>query len=224
MIVRIRSQWRRRFAVRAIRRWGRLVFLAGGCLQLAICAFAYIQAALYQALERARLESAVMLMEPALIPSRAAPPALRANPAMGSAFSRLDIPRAGISVMVVEGATARSLRLGVGHIPGTAFPGESGNTVIAGHRDTFFRPLRRVGKGDTVILTTLYGAFQYSVDGVSIVAPTDRAAVQSSKEPVLTLITCYPFYYVGAAPKRFIVRARMQVPEFSQANLRGPGR
>jgi sortase A len=95
----------------------------------------------------------------------------------------------------------------VGHIPGTALPGEDGNIVLAAHRDTFFRPLRNIQKGDEIALTTLSGAYRYRVESIQIVGPDDVGVLSPTKQPTLTLVTCYPFYFVGSAPKRFIVRA-----------------
>jgi sortase A len=92
-------------------------------------------------------------------------------------------------------------------MPGTALPGDSGNVAIAGHRDSFFRNLRHVRVNDTILLTTLYGAYQYSVTDIKIAQPDDLSVI-GYQEPVLTLITCYPFYFVGPAPQRFIVHAR----------------
>jgi sortase A len=103
--------------------------------------------------------------------------------------------------------SARTLRLAVGHVPGTALPGEDGNVVLAGHRDTFFRPLKDVEPGDAVTLTTPEGRFEYRVEAAEVVAPTRTDLLESTSAPTLTLVTCYPFYLVGSAPDRFIVRA-----------------
>lgn len=123
-------------------------------------------------------------------------------------LSRLEIPRIDLSVMVGDGVAPRALRLGAGHVPGTAYPNEVGNVGIAAHRDTFFRALRGIRRSDQIKLTTLEGSYEYIVDWTAVVEPTDRAVLAASAESVLTLVTCYPFNYIGAAPKRFIVRAR----------------
>jgi sortase A len=91
-------------------------------------------------------------------------------------------------------------------------PGQQGNVVLDGHRDTFFRPLRNIRQGDTITLKTLDGDFQYQVESTAVVPPTDIQVLQASSERTLTLITCFPFYYVGSAPDRFIVRARQVGP------------
>jgi len=107
----------------------------------------------------------------------------------------------------VEGDEEDDLKLGIGHIPGTAQPGKPGNIGIAGHRDTFFRPLRLISKDDVIVLTTLHEVDRYKVVSTRIVDRDDVRVLYPTGRDTLTLVTCYPFYYVGAAPKRFILRA-----------------
>ena len=109
--------------------------------------------------------------------------------------------------MILEGTDNGTLRRGVGHIPGTSLPGQPGNVAIAGHRDTFFRPLRKIRKNDEITLTTLNGSYRYRVDSTQVIEPDDTQVLDDSDKPILTLVTCYPFNFVGSAPKRFIVRA-----------------
>ena len=109
--------------------------------------------------------------------------------------------------MVREGADSGTLRKAIGHIPGTALPGNAGNVGLAGHRDTFFRALRDIEKDDTIDFETDSGTFRYAVQSTRIVSPRDVSVLTASSGRTLTLVTCYPFYYVGSAPKRFIVRA-----------------
>ena len=109
--------------------------------------------------------------------------------------------------MVVNGVSNDDLRLGPGHIPGTALPGRSGNVGIAGHRDTVFRPLRSIRKDQVILLTTLHRQDRYRVVWTAIVSPKDTSALRRSIRDSLTLVTCYPFDFIGPAPKRFIVRA-----------------
>jgi len=99
------------------------------------------------------------------------------------------------------------LRHGVGHIHGTAFPGAPGNSAIAGHRDTFFRVLKNVHEGDEIELKTANVSTRYRVDWAKVVPPEDDSVLDPTHESALTLVTCYPFYFVGAAPERFVVRA-----------------
>ena len=129
-------------------------------------------------------------------------------PRPGQPMGRIEIPRLHLSVMVLEGATPRILRAAAGHIRGTAFPGTTGNTSIAAHRDTFFRPLRELRRNDEILITTSYGTFRYVVNSIEIVDPGDVQVLHQTADPQLTLVTCYPFSYVGPAPKRFIVHAR----------------
>ena len=131
-----------------------------------------------------------------------------AGPKMGDVIGQLEIPRIHISVMVLEGSRPTILDVAAGHIEGTALPGTVGNVAIAAHRDTFFRSLREIRTRDIIHLTTAQGDFQYSVDGTEVVEPSDAQVLRQTTEPELTLVTCYPFYYIGAAPKRFIVHAR----------------
>ena len=127
--------------------------------------------------------------------------------AAGGLIGRIEIPRLGLSVIVVEGVDRLILRRSVGHIPGTALPGQPGNVGISGHRDTFFRPLRNIRRDDLITLTTLLGEYRYRVVSTKIVSPSDVGVLDPGENEILTLVTCYPFYFVGFAPGRFIVRA-----------------
>jgi sortase A len=128
-------------------------------------------------------------------------------PKAGSGIAILSIPRLGMSSLVVEGADDDELKVAPGHIPGTALPGSAGNIGIAGHRDTFFRPLRKTRTGDTITLTTRGRTFQYRVASTEVVGPRDVGVLSQTAQQTLTLVTCYPFSFVGSAPKRFIVHA-----------------
>ena len=122
-------------------------------------------------------------------------------------LGRLEIPSVGLKVMVLRGTGGSTLRKGAGWLPDSAEPGGSGNVAIAAHRDTHFRPLREIHQGDLVELTTLDGRYDYRVDWTAIVDPEDTEVLEPTSKSALTLITCYPFYYVGHAPRRFVVRA-----------------
>jgi sortase A len=128
-------------------------------------------------------------------------------------IGRIEIPRLLLSAVVVEGVDKTTLRRAVGHIPGTALPGQSGNVGLAGHRDTFFRSLKDVRIKDEVQFSTLKGDFKYEVVSLRVVEPDNVGVLAPSGENVLTLVTCYPFYYVGPAPKRWIVRANQVSPQ-----------
>ena len=130
-------------------------------------------------------------------------------PDLGPAVARLVIPRLDVHLFVVEGTDMRDLRIGPGHMEGTAMPGQDGNCVIAGHRDTHFRPLKDLEKGDDIILQTRNGEYHYKVVKTNVVPPTDTKPLDPTSQPVLHLITCYPFYYIGSAPKRFVVTAQL---------------
>jgi len=128
----------------------------------------------------------------------------------GSLVGRVEIPRLGVSAIILEGVESSTLRRGVGHIPDTPLPGSSGNVGLAAHRDSFFRALRDIRKNDTVKVKTLAGTYRYQVEWTRVVEPeqTEVLAADIAAGPELTLVTCYPFNYVGSAPHRFIVRAR----------------
>jgi sortase A len=172
------------------------ILLATGLLALGYVAYVALDAQAYQAIERRRFEDV-----------RASAPAVTAV-VDGSAIGELRIPRLGLTAIVAQGDSAPILDRAVGHIADTAMPGEPGNVVLAGHRDTFFRPMKRVQIGDAITLKTSRGEFHYFVESTAVVAPTDVQVLQPTAEPTLTLITCFPFAYVGPAPDRFIVRAR----------------
>jgi sortase A len=127
-------------------------------------------------------------------------------------IGRIEIPRLLLSSIVCEGAESATLRRAVGHIPGTALPGQPGNVALAGHRDTFFRSLRDLRIKDEILLSTLKGDFKYEVESLMVVEPENVEVLAPSADNVLTLVTCYPFSYIGSAPKRFIARARQVSP------------
>jgi sortase A len=122
-------------------------------------------------------------------------------------MGRIEIARLGLSAMIIEGDGPATLRRAVGHIPGTSLPGQNGNVALTGHRDTFFRPLRNVRRNDIITLTTLQGQYRYRVLSTQVVTPDNISILDSGENEILTLITCHPFYFVGPAPDRFIVRA-----------------
>lgn len=126
----------------------------------------------------------------------------------GAIVGRLDVPRIGISVMVLQGIEKKTLIVGAGHVQGTPLPGAAGNVTIAAHRDTFFRKLEDIRPGDSIQVATLRRTYEYIVDSTEIVDPDDIEVMESRGRPELTLITCYPFYFVGPSPRRFVVHAR----------------
>ena len=125
----------------------------------------------------------------------------------GTPIAVLDIPRVGAAGVIFEGDRPSTLLVGIGHLADTPFPWEPGNSVLAAHRDTFFRPLKHIRPGDIVRVTTGEGALEYIVRETSIVDPTAVEVLNETNHPTLTLITCYPFGYIGPAPKRFVVKA-----------------
>ncbi|MGC9950279.1 MAG: class D sortase [Bryobacteraceae bacterium] len=190
-------------------RWAKWILFAGGVAMLAYCGFVLADTWLFQNRERHRLER--LLAERHAAAGRVSATAAQA-PALQPAvidglIGQIEIPRLGLSAIVMEGTDRITLRRAAGHIAGTALPGQPGNVGIAAHRDTFFRPLRNIRRNDIITLTTLLGEYRYRVVSTKIVPPSDIAVLNPSPNEVLTLVTCYPFYFVGSAPSRFIVRA-----------------
>ncbi len=131
------------------------------------------------------------------------------NADAATVIGRLEIPALGLSVPVLSNYETSSLLQGIGHIPGTALPGGLGTLGLAGHRDTYFRPLAKIRPGMDIRVSDRDGTYHYAVDSTEIVKPEDVAVLDIQDRPALTLVTCYPFYYVGAAPLRFIVHAHL---------------
>lgn len=184
--------------------WIERILLTAGLAALGYCVAIFLYAAVSQVRAQRSLELDIAA-------ASRHDPRDRANQP-GPVLGRMEIPRLGFSAMVFEGTSDDVLRRGVGHLANSALPGRPGNVTLTGHRDTFFRPLREVDAQDEIILTTLNGRYYYRVESTKVVAPDDVSVLKSYGEPRLTLITCYPFYFVGAAPKRFIVRAYL-LPE-----------
>ena len=187
-------------------RWCRDVLLIVGVLALGYCGYVLLDAKLYQEYQTRRFQQQLSSVQVSLASSggvRDLPVALE----LGGPLGRIEITRIGVAAMILEGDDEPMLRRAVGHIPGTSLPGQLGNVAIAGHRDTFFRALRNVRNDDVITVTTLAGSYRYIVDSTQVVAPADTQVLDDSGDSILTLVTCYPFYFVGPAPKRFIVRA-----------------
>jgi len=189
-----------------MRRWARIL-TAAGLLALGYWAFQTGSARLYQF--RAAPRFAVpSTLETAPADRPAIPPKTPiAPPKAGSPIASLTIPRVALTALILEGAGERELRLGPGHILGTPLPGVGGNFAIAGHRDSFFRPLRLIRLNDTIVVRTHNREYRYSVVSTNIVRPGDVQVLSATRRETLTLVTCYPFLFIGAAPRRFVVRA-----------------
>ncbi len=187
----------------SILRWAQRALFAGAFLLLGYCGVVLVHGWIFQHQANAKLEH--------LIRDRAEAPATPPEvPRLvsGDLIGRLDIPRLKLSVVVVEGTDKPVLKRAAGHIVGTGLPGQPGNVGIAAHRDTLFRPLRNIRNDDALTLTTVGGEYHYRVVSTQIVSPYDVAVLNPDGTEILTLVTCYPFYFVGPAPQRFIVRAK----------------
>jgi sortase A len=192
-----------------ILKWAQRALLACAVLLLGYCGFAVVDAWTFQRRESRDLDR---LLGDQGAASESAPkgaPAVAADGLIG----RLEIPRLSLSAVVVEGIDKTTLRHAAGHIPGTALPGQAGNVGVAGHRDTFFRGLKDLRTRDEIQFSTPGGDFSYEVESLRVVEPSNVGVLAPSHENVLTLVTCYPFFYIGAAPKRFVVRARQVSPQ-----------
>ena len=190
--------WARRFGRGAER-----LLRVGGIATLAACALALLEASLYQGHQNRRLEQL----------RREGAAGGRSSGAVGHRpYGRIEIPRLGLSAIIREGIDPHTLLIAVGHVPGTALPGEDGNAVLTGHRDTFFRRLAEVRLNDAIRIVTPDEVYDYRVDDTHVTTPDRTEVLAPTAAPTLTLITCYPFTFIGPAPRRFIVRAR-QLPQ-----------
>ena len=201
-------------SLRRVLKWGQRAFFACAVLLLGYCAFALVDAWIFQRRESRELDRLLRDRQVASEGTPQAEPSTAPKAASADAdglIGRIEIPRLLLSAVVVEGVDKTTLRRAVGHIPGTALPGHSGNVGLAGHRDTFFRSLKDVKIKDEIQLSTLEGNFNYKVESLRVVDPDNVGVLAASGGNVLTLVTCYPFYFVGPAPQRWIVRARQVV-------------
>ncbi len=183
-------------------RWMQAFLFVTGALAVAYVALTVLYANFYQEAASNTLEKQTHAQEQQKL-SRTS-----VDVKEGDVLGRIEIPRLGVKVAIFQGTTSQTLRLGVGHIDGTALPGEAGNIGIAGHRDTYFRALKDIRTDDEIQIQTATGLSSYKVDSVQIVTPHDTGVLAPSAKSAITLVTCYPFYFVGAAPERYVVHAR----------------
>lgn len=187
--------------------WIQQILLVVGIACLGYVGLIWIDTRVEQARENRELDRILQsrATTPAAVPMPALP--VRRGPATRTVLGRLEIPRLGVSATVREGDDARTLRQAIGHIPGTALPGEAGNAGLAAHRDTFFRRLKDIRKRDEITFTSPGGSHRYVVQETRVVDPRNVEVLNGTTAATLTLVTCYPFNYIGSAPRRFIVRA-----------------
>ncbi|HET8923575.1 MAG TPA: class D sortase [Candidatus Acidoferrum sp.] len=176
-------------------RWTSFALVLAGVIAVGYSGYVVVYSQAYQTIELRTFEHNPRLAEPHLLNS-------------GDVIGEIQIPRLGVKAVIVQGDAPELLDRAVGHIPQTALPGEWGNVALAGHRDRLFRPLRQVHQGDTIVLETAIGSFTYQVESTFVVPSSEVGVLRSSSTNELTLITCFPFDYIGHAPKRFIVRGR----------------
>jgi sortase A len=184
--------------------WLERLLIVIGCGCLVAVGMTQGRAASFQKTAAQAFERELMTAAPPELAGESAP----VRPLVHGLIGRLEIPRLDVSVIVMEGDDDTTLARAAGHLPDTALPWDPGNAVIAGHRDTFFRPLRNVREGDEIRMTTARGVFDYRVIRTEIVEPGNLSVLAPTAARSLTLVTCYPFYYIGSAPQRFIIHAR----------------
>jgi sortase A len=199
------------------RRVARLILLVVGIVGIGIYCESWLYRTAYQLYENWQFDHSSAERTPPPERKPAALPAVLPDPDRGAARShkpepagvvgRISIPRLNVSAMVEEGVDEVTLSRAVGHIPGTALPGETGNIGIAGHRDTFFRKLKDLKPNDQIDFTTHSGHYHYTVESLTVVDPSDVSVLEAKGGKVLTIVTCFPFEYIGNAPRRFIVHA-----------------
>jgi len=186
-------------------RWTERGLLAVGVGLAAWCAAVLVEARFHQS---ARVPPQPLTITQTMLPGdsgevkESTPP-----PSAGTLLGRLSAPSVKLTTVVLEGSDDKTLGRGSGHIEDTPFPGQAGNVGIAGHRDTTFRALRNIHIGDTLEYSTADRLYRYRISKTMIVGPDDVYVLDPTPEPALTLVTCYPFEFVGHAPRRFIVRA-----------------
>jgi sortase A len=186
-------------------RWLERGLLATGIALAVWCAVVLVEARYHKALPVPPPPAAVVTALPGETPEPSVHP--HATVEAGSWVARIEAPSVNLSATVLEGSDDGTLARGAGHIEDTPFPGEAGNVGIAGHRDTTFRPVRNLHVGDPLVVTTSNRVYRYRISKTAIVEPEDVYVLDPADHPTLTLVTCYPFEYVGHAPHRFIVSA-----------------
>jgi sortase A len=176
---------------------------------LGFCSVAYGSAAIHQARQKAALEA---LRANAAGPASLASASQASNSKVANTvlLGLIEIPRLDTASIVEEGVETSTLWKAVGHVPGTALPGKWGNAVLAAHRDTYFSGLGDLKVGDLVSFKSPTATYSYRVESTRIVEPDDAEVLRPSNEPTLTLVTCYPFHYIGNAPQRYVVTARQE--------------
>ena len=191
---------------RRILQWTQRVLFTGAVSMFGYDGFVLMDAWVFQSRQDRRLDHLLADRQPSQV-SPADSRGVLSTVATGGVIGRIEVPRLSLSVIVAEGVDTATLQRAAGHIPGTALPGQPGNIGISGHRDTFFRPLRNIQQHDIITVTTLHGVYRYRVVSIKVTGPSDVAVLDPGKNEILTLVTCHPFYFVGSAPDRFIVRA-----------------
>jgi sortase A len=203
----------------SVLRWLERGLLAVGVALAAWCVAVLAEARFHNAVPIPAAYGQLKVTQTLMLPGDAGTKKSAPAPSAGMLLGRLDAPSVKMSTAVLEGSDDKTLSRGAGHIEDTPLPGQAGNVGIAGHRDTVFRPLRNIQVGDPLELTTADRRYHYRISKTLIVGPDDVYVLDPTKTPTLTLVTCFPFEYVGHAPRRFIVQAEL-VKEENRATTR----
>ncbi|HLY15952.1 MAG TPA: class D sortase [Bryobacteraceae bacterium] len=187
-------------------RWLEILLLLGGLAGLGVWGWSHVRMAIFQHEANHALDRKIASRPAIPAPLRVPPPD------NGALLGRLVIQRLNLRAVVREGTDHDTLDVAVGHIPGTALPGQPGNVGVAGHRDTLFRGLRHIEKNDIITFQTPQATYRYEVESTGIVTPKDVGVLGPGQHPEMTMVTCYPFNFVGSAPDRFVVKARLIGP------------
>jgi sortase A len=204
-------------------RWLERGLLCIGIGLAAWCAAVLVEARFHNAIPIPAPTGQLKVTQTMILPGDAGAKTSAPTPSAGMVIGRLDAPTVKMSTTVLEGSDDATLSRGAGHLEDTPLPGQPGNIGIAGHRDTVFRPLRNIHVGDPLEFTTAERLYRYRISKTLIVGPDDVYVLDPTDNPTLTLVTCYPFEFVGHAPKRFIVQAQLLGDE-ARAGTPGAGK
>jgi len=205
MTVRIKGIPARRISL-MLRAFQQVTLMAGLCLVLWPC-YVMAESRWVQYVGAMQLAAATREQRETIVPPKPSGSSSRTSLQRGRVLGQFEVPRLKLSYVLLEGTDNRTLDKSIGHVEGTGLPGESGNISIAGHRNTHFRKLEWIRRGDEIVLTSPRGQYRYRVEWLRLFRPDDIEVIDAGHGPAVTLITCFPFEYVGSAPLRYIVRA-----------------
>src|SRR3954454_6005463 len=205
MTARIKGIPARRISL-MLRAFQQVTLIAGLCLVLWPC-YVMAESRWVQYVGAMQLAAATREQRETIVPPKPSGSSSRTSLQRGRVLGQFEVPRLKLSYVLLEGTDNRTLDKSIGHVEGTGLPGESGNISIAGHRNTHFRKLEWIRRGDEIVVTSPSGQYRYRVEWMRLFRPDDIGVLDAAHGPAVTLITCFPFEYVGSAPLRYIIRA-----------------